>query len=450
MFYRIFSSKDTYITNERLSDVARTGSNFGASEILHVQKKIDTNHTASMAHILTQFDLSSIAALTASALAPANSINYRLKLTDAQHDKTLPTSFDLEIQALSQDWDEGEGRDVDFFSDKGVANWDKAKSNSFWSVAGASGSGPILTAHFDTGHENLDVDVTTIVQQWLSGNITNNGFLVKVSSSQEADSQDYYVKMFHGRSTHFGDKRPYIEARWDDSVKDDRNNTLFDVSGSLYLYHSVRGQLENIPEVGTGQVGVRVTDASGTIKILTGSHAGVPGTYAVSFALATGSYSGSIMKDIWFNLATTSVAYMTGTFVPADELNKPYIQPKKYFTIISNLKNTYDLDETVRLDMFIRPHDYNPARVLTASLDSNGTVITRGYYKIINDRTDEVVVPFGTGSLEYTRLSYDGRGNYFKIYMSSLTAGSVYRILFLLDVDGQKQYIDQGFKFRVR
>ena len=438
MFYRMFSAKDTFITNERLTNTPKTGSNFGACEILHVHKVMQSL-TASYAHILTKFDLAEIAPLTGSA----TNVIYKLRLTDTQHDKTLPYSFDLEVQAVTQDWDEGRGRDVDFFSDLGVANWDKAKSNVWWTTAGASGSGPIVSAHFDTGHENLDVDVTSIVREWLSGNLTNNGFLVRLSSSMEADSSDYYVKMFHGRNTHFHDKRPFLEAQWDDHETDDRNNFYFGVSGTLAMNHVVRGQLVDIP--GVTSLNVVITDASGTILSASGSRY-TTGKYSVTFALPSASYSGSTFFDTWSNGATT---YMVGDFEVDGVQYSPNIQTKRYVVNISNLKDVYDLSESPRLDLFIRPNDYNPARVLTASLDANGTVITRGFYKIINDRTDEVVVPFSTGSLEYTRLSYDERGNYFKLNMNSLSSGNIYRILFLLDADGQTQYIDQSFKFRV-
>ncbi len=442
MFYRIFPSKDTFITSERLDGgVPRTGSNAGACEILHVHKRIEQNLTASFAHILTKFDLAEIYDVTGSA-AP----QFWLQLTDTQHDQTLPSSFDLEIQAVSQDWDEGKGRDVDFFSDKGFANWDKAKQNSFWTVPGASGSGPIVSAHFDTGHENLDVDVTPIVRQWLSGNIANNGFLIRMSSSLEADSEDYYVKMFHARSTHFPDKRPFLEARWDDTLRDDRNNFFFDTTGSLFLNRTVRGELQNVPTVGTGSVNVRITDASGTIGSFSGSWYST-GRYVVQFAIPSGNLSGSVFSDIWTD--SSGRVLMSGTFPIAGNLNQQDVQTKRYFVSVFNLKDVYDVDERPRVDMFVRPSDYNPARVLTASLGANGTVVTKGYYKIVNDSTEDVVVPFGTGSLEYTRLSYDQKGNFFNLNMKSFVPGNIYRLVFLLDIDGQRQYVDQGFKFRV-
>lgn len=454
MIYRIFPQKDTFISNRRKSGVPQTASNFGASEILHLFKVAPLTGvggalaTASFARVLTQFDLSAIADLTASRKAPSAGISYRLRLADASHDETIPTSYDVEAQALTQDWDEGSGHDVEDFADKGYANWDRAKSSVFWSAAGASGSGPIAVFHFDSGHEDLSVDVTNIVNGWLTGSVVNRGFLVRVSSTLEANGLDYFVKKFHSRETHFPDRLPYLEASWDDSVRDDRNNFVFDYTGSLYLYNVVRGQLTDLSGVGTGNnvLTVRIVDASGTIKTVSGSHTGLVGIYSASFAIATGSHSGSLFRDMW---SSGSKAIMTGSFVPTDDFSRVALSPTQYFVGFPRAKNAYESDELVRFDVFVRGRDYNPAHVLTASSDSNGSVITKGYYRIVNDRTDEVVVPFGTGTVETTRLSYDQRGNYFNFYVRSLPAEQVYRVALLFDVDGQRQLVDPGFKFKV-
>jgi hypothetical protein len=450
VIYRIFPSKDTFITSARRYNVPQTGSNFGSCEIMHVFKQtaVTSSLSSSIARILTQFDLSSVPSVTASFMA-RSAVSYRLRLMDAQHDKTLPSSFDIEVQAVSQDWDEGIGFDVDYFSDKGFANWDKRKSNAFWSVPGASGSGPIVAAHFDSGHENLDVDVTPIVKAWMTGGLPNYGFLVKLSSSLESDSSDYYTKMFHARETSFGDKRPHLEASWDDSIRDDRNNFVFDHTCSLYLYNVVRGAPEDIPNpcviCGPVSLTVRIADASGTIMTVTGSYTGATGIYSASFSLPSGSYSGSTFNDIWFS---GSHVFMTGTFVPAGCFAVTNDRQRAYFLNVTNLKDEYQSDEVPRFDVFMRNRDYNLAVLHTASSEPRGLVATVAYYRIDNDRTDAIVVPFGTGSVETTRLSYDDRGNFFDFHMGSLPTGNLYRIVFLIESGGRRQLIDNGFKFR--
>lgn len=453
MIYRIFPTKDTFITNYKRLGTPRTGSNFGASEIANMFVVGYTSGTSgissgSAARILTHFDITEFQELMDSGRAPANGgISYYLRMKNAPHATTLPFSYDVEVLPMARDWDEGRGVDNDFFTDLGYANWDRAKSNVFWTRPGGDFiASPYATYHFDQGDEDLLVDVTEIVQGWMSGNFINNGFMVKMSSSLESGSLDYFVKMFHTRHTHFGDRMPYLEARWNDAFTDDRSNFVFDTTGSLYLYHRSRGVISNIRGVGTGSLSVRIADASGTLLNLTGSYAGQTGIYSVSFALPTGSYSGSVFHDIWYS---GSNSYYTGTFYPDSEGFWDSIGSVPFYTSLVDLHNEYEGDEVVRFGLFVRPRDYNPATVLTSSAEPPGTVVTKAYYRIDNDRTREVVVPFGTGSVPVTQLSYDGRGNYFNFFMKSLPPGNIYRLVFLFDIDGQKQLIDRDFKFRV-
>lgn len=353
MIFRLFPTKDTFITNVRVNDVAQTASNLGASEILHVFRVAPVgNQSGSLGRILSRFDVSGVPALTASL--SSGSVSFKLRMKNARHAETLPSSFDLEVMRVTTDWDEGRGHDADLFVDRGFANWDKAKSNVLWNTAGGdydlTGSAVV---HFDVGDEDLVADVTTIANQWIVGSAQNYGLMVRMSSSFESSSTDYYVKKFHSRETHFPDYRPYLEVAWDDSVQ----------------------------------------GATGSATIATGS-----GPYVVN---------------------------------------------------VTNIKNSYERDEVVRMRLFVRPFDYNPAVVLTASLGPSGQIVSQAFYRIVNDRTNEVVVPFGTGSTKTTRLSYDDRGNYFDFYMSTLPENSVYRLSFLFNIGSQQLLIDEGFKFKV-
>lgn len=452
MIYRLFPTKDSFITNYKDLGTPQTGSNFGLSEIVNLFVIGYTSGTTgissgSSARILTKFDLSNISSLIQSGRAPSSGISYRLRMKNAPHGQTLPSSYDVEILPIATDWDEGTGLDNDDFLDHSYCNWTKAKSSVAWNVPGGDVvASPYTVSHFDQGDEDLSADVTQIVTAWMTGTIANNGFMVRMSSTLESGSTDYYLKMFHTRHTNFGDRLPYLEASWDDSIKDDRNNFIFDASGSLFLYRKVRGAFTNLPNVGLGSVNVKVTDSTGNIILNTTGSYRTTGVYGTSFLLPTGSYTGSIFHDVWYS---GSAVYMTGTFYPTDALNQEGQGQSPYFVNVMNLNNQYESDELLRLRMFVRPRDYNPAVVLTASAGPLGNVITKGYYRIDNDRTNEIVIPFGTGTVENTRLSYDQSGNYFDLFTRNLPAGNVYRILFLFDADGNRQIIDRDFKFKV-
>lgn len=455
MIYRIFPQKDTFITDVKKNSVPQTGSNFGASEVLDLFKSVGISGaagfaaSASVSRILVQWDLSEVSALTASGIVPSTGSRFFLKMYDERHSRTLPSSYDVQVFPLSRSWDEGVGIDNDTFLDHGVANWDKAMSSVLWTTPGGDyNQSPSATYHFDAGSEDLEVDVTSIVNAWLTGGLPNNGLLLRLSGTHETDGNDYYIKKFHGRSTDFRDRRPTIEMRWDDSLKDDRPIFIFDYTGSLYLYNKRRGRFTNIDGIGTGNnvLTVKITDMSGTIMTVSASHTGRTGIYSASFSLPTGSYSGSVFHDMWgFN----GRSFMTGTFYPRGNGGFPVDRQEQYIVTVRNLKKEHEPTEKVRFNLFVRTRSYNPHVVQTGSLVMKNTIIERAYYRVDNATTDQVVIPLGTGALETTRLSYDDDGNYFDFYMSTLAERELYRLIFFFDIDGEFQRIDQDFRFRV-
>lgn len=454
MIYRIFAEKDTFITNSQVRRVQKTGSNCGGSETLDVYKisgisgAIGVVGTASLARILLYFNLGEISSLMSSGMLQSNSALYYLKLNHATTDKTLPSSFDVDIVAVSQSWDEGRGLDVDTFLDSGYCNWIKAKSNSYWTVPG----GDFVTTnsasyHFDTGYENIELDITNLVNSWLSGTVVNNGLMIKLTSSLEssADYTDYYIKRFYGRTSNFKDRRPYLEIRSADALRDDRDNFYWNRTGSLFLYNRVGGQLQNL-SIGSNSLIVRIADASGTLLSVTASYTGRTGVYSASFALPTGSYSGSVFYDRW---GSGSFAFMTSSFMLKNVTGLDSVQQKLYNSIIKNLKNEYDVSEQPRLNVLFRTRDVNVSFISSASLSLEKKILEKCYFGVENDSTRERVVQFGTGAVEFTKLSYDENGNYFTLFMNNFHPGNVYRILFLIDEDGQRQIVDCNHKFKV-
>ena len=83
-----------------------------------------------------------------------------------------------------------------------------------------------FTANFPVGDEDLEVDVTTLVDQWIAGSKTNYGMMIRMSSSLESAPESFFTKKFFARSTEFYFSRPVLEARFDDSKQDDRGNFI--------------------------------------------------------------------------------------------------------------------------------------------------------------------------------------------------------------------------------
>jgi hypothetical protein len=72
------------------------------------------------------------------------------------------------------------------------------------------------------------------------------------------------------------------------------------------------------------------------------------------------------------------------------------------------------------------------------------------YYSVLDDQTDDVIIPYGTGSL----ISCDSTGNYFNLWMNGLQAERYYKFEFKVvsgsnTVDETIQYFDDNFTFKV-
>jgi hypothetical protein len=89
-----------------------------------------------------------------------------------------------------------------------------------------------------------------------------------------------------------------------------------------------------------------------------------------------------------------------------------------------------------------------PARVYqTSSLYTNLNYLpTSSYYAIKDLATNEFIVNFDT---QYTKISADGNGNYFDVYMSGLEPERYYKVLIKTIINGSTLIFDDDYYFKV-
>jgi len=186
--------------------------------------------------------------------------------------KDRATSFDLILFQIDEFWDEGVGFDYQYTSDSiGVnktyderpSNWEWRTTLNKWAQEGIYLINPttiIQTIHFDNGDENISADVTTYVNDILTGGTTNYGLGFAFASGYVPASG--FTGFTH---TEFGDQsvafftkytqtffEPYVESIFADTISDDRENFLADMENCLYLYvtkYSNFADLEDLPTV---------------------------------------------------------------------------------------------------------------------------------------------------------------------------------------------------------
>ena len=448
-----------------------TGSNMGQADVSEIYSIFARQSTSSaeLSRVLTKFDIDSISSdRTAGTIPASGSISFYLRLYNAETSKTVPRNFTIVAQAISRSWTEGDGLDLENYKDDGVSNWISASDGVAWTTAGGDyHASPVYTQQFDTGLEDVEINITTLVEEWIAGTKQNYGIGLRLTSSQEASSSanpsgaetSYYTKRLFARGTQYFYKRPVIEARWNSSIQDDRGDFYMssslapasDNTNTLYLYNYVRGQLKNIPAIGTGEIYVDLYQTLGgtalTQELQTPATGGYvsTGIYSCSVCL-TGTYT--TLRDVWYSGSTQ---YFTGTISPQSFAASSYSTGNnRYISKIKNLKNKYFSDEEARFNVYVRSKNWSPTIYTVASGEVENTIIPSASYRVYRVLDGLNVIPYGTGSDLHTLLSYDVSGNYFNLDMSLLDPGYEYGIK-LSFYDSQRQsWIEQDQKFLFR
>jgi hypothetical protein len=482
---RYFAEKDNTITNAFQSNLETrgTGSNMGLADSVEVFSIYAQANSSSLeaARTLIQFPVTSsiypnittISSDRSSGKIPASgSVNFYLRMFNVATDQTVPRNFTLAISPVSQSWQEGNGVDLDNYTDLTYdgtgSNWINARAGVAWGNQG----GDFLTASsysefnytqaFDKGTENLEVDITGLVEQWIKG-VSNSGYDnygvgIFLTSPEENGTQSYYTKRFSARSSEYFFNRPIIEARWNNSQKDNRGNFILSSSAltadnnlnTLYIHNYYRGQLTNLANVDTGSIFVTLhTSASGGDQLtatpnnpVTGGWVST-GVYSASFALST---TASTVYDKWFSGSTY---YNTGSFTVSTHDPYDYFNIPQYVTTITNLKSQYSNNSNARFRIFTRLKDWNPTIYTVASTQIQNYFVEDAYYKIVRVIDNKDVIGYGTGSTNHTKLSYDASGSYFDLDMDLLEPGYLYSIKFLYYLQGSYEEQKEIFNFRV-
>lgn len=449
MFWSLYPTKDNVITDVVINGTSKTGSNQGQNETLElfVLPVASSSADFGKSRILLYFDLSTLSASVASGDIPSGSLEFKLRMKNAQHAETVPSSFDVVVYPLSKSWDEGRGLAAfdEGMNDSGFSNWDDATSLIAWDLTGSdfitNFSG---TQHFDFGNEDLEVDVTSIVGEWITGSLTDKqfGFLLKYIDAHETGSLELFNKKFFSRHAHRPDRLPRLEVLWSDFIQDDRENIHYDTTGSLYYYRLING----FPQNAGSTVFVDILDSgSNAVQTITASLAET-GIYHASGVFVTSSLSTDIYRDVWF---TDNEQLFTGTFEPSFSSGSSFFDFENIVITLPNLRNKYERDQEIFIRVNARPTNYKPAVVKSGSMDIENLFLKEALYEIVNDETNEVIVPFSTGNVSFSKLSYDKDGNYFKARINNLAPSGLYRVKIRTQYNNQTFVFDKGWTFKV-
>lgn len=114
----------------------------------------------------------------------------------------------------------------------------------------------------------------------------------------------------------------------------------------------------------------------------------------------------------------------------------------------SNLLKEYDVNSKAKISLVARDKYYIPSYSTTRQ-NSLKRLPTSSYYSILDSVTNDIIVPFDTGS---TQLSINSNGNFFYLNMKAFLPERYYKIVVKSQWEGGavQEIFDEGFYFKVK
>jgi hypothetical protein len=260
------------------------------------------------------------------------------------NNKERSSSFDLNLFKLNQSWDEGVGYDyykMTYVNQPATistspSNWFECKTNDGWDILGAISGSPIATQHFEHGNENVNMDITPIVNSFLTG-VTNNGFCLSYPESLELTIRDdsQYVGFFTRHSQTFYE--PYVESVYGDRILDNRINFYLNKNNKLYLYVNVGGKPTNLDFLPI----VNVYNDNNDMILSTTGNSSSQGVYYIDINIPEDSQNDCTMyTDIWSNL------YVNGNHLNDIEMDFS-VKTEGYYNLGSDVNDNQDYKVSV-------------------------------------------------------------------------------------------------------
>ena len=502
-------SDDTYITNKIIDNSRKEDSNVGKAGTLDLFKLYDesslngADQQIELSRILIKFDLTKLKNQFENKIdINHQSFSAKLKLFDITSGNALPSDFNVTVFPLRNSFTEGYGKDIGTFSDNTVASFLHREysdgANVAWNAPGANEVGDFSnqdidcietatinevqvnfknTQNFKIGNENLEIDVTESIKSMLLEDIPDNGFRISFEPSEETDQKTRFVKRFASRHVSNPHLIPRIEISYDDSIKDNHSNFIFDYQGSLYLENIVRSERANIKS------GLNGNELSGPncmkLKLQNGlfeelfdvssvtqgtNSVVVPGLYKVEVNISAAnetyvdqqkriidlvSQDGKVDFQSYWQSVDASQVFHTGSLT----ISKPHISTGTLNTDIivhsTNLKSEYKLSDFFKVRLFAKKSnkDFFKSGKYRAELKSE--ILNKCYYRVIDIDTSVVALDFGEAD-NSTIVSTDKEGMFFNFDFSVLPYGRSYAFEYKVS-EGTNSIIirDDRSRFRV-
>jgi hypothetical protein len=235
-------------------------------------------------------------------------------------DKRRTCSFDLILFRVTQEWDEGYG--FTYNCDTNISpfclgnstvpsNWFYRRGIDTWDIpgiySGTSSGNTLTTQHFDFGNEDINMDMTSIINDLITGTTSNYGFGISYPPNIELlETSEYnYVGFFTKQTQTYYE--PFVETIYSGTIEDDRSKFYLDKVNDLCLYVNLGNKptnLDNLPSVDIYDQDDNLytsISSSGVTQVM-------EGVYCVKVYVPSSGHTDCVaFTDVWKNISINGV-----------------------------------------------------------------------------------------------------------------------------------------------
>jgi len=225
-YYFLTASKDASVY------LQQPDQNAGLDEVLEVSK-VYYGSIKDVSRALLKFETNGFSSSLAAGDVGFEQATLIMRETESEE---LPLEFTIDIWPVSSSWEMGKGTRFDNIETSGVTwNYREGDSSDRWvnnivngsivfaenSTGSFAGRGGVWYTNFSSSQnfsyksQDINADITSIFQAWLSGSIQNDGLIVKHENSVEEDTNDYGILRFFSKETNTI-HQPKVRIGWDD------------------------------------------------------------------------------------------------------------------------------------------------------------------------------------------------------------------------------------------
>jgi hypothetical protein len=222
-YYFLTASKDATVY------LQQPNQNTGFDEILEISK-VYYGNVKDVSHALLKFEVGYISKSISEQSIKLDTANLILKETKSEE---IPLEYTIYANPIFGNWEMGTGTRFDNITTAGVTwNYREGDSKLEWIENGFEanttasindGSGGTWYTNYGSSQSfnyqtaDINMNVKSMLTAWMSGSIQNNGIILKYSTTNESDTQDYGILKFFSKETNTI-YQPKIQIGWDDQI----------------------------------------------------------------------------------------------------------------------------------------------------------------------------------------------------------------------------------------